>query len=94
METIRMVAQQSVRPSHVYHRARLKQELLDFLARHPNTSFTAGIISCALDHRKLEVEIVLRELVMTKMVIVDYINTDIGESCTLYKLTGDRPVNS
>jgi len=60
----------------------LKVELLAFWSRHPHDKFTASVISCALDHSKLEVKRALKLLAETGL--VDKFTTG---ALTLYNLT-------
>jgi len=60
----------------------LRVELLAFWSRHPHDKFTASVISCALDHSKLEVKRALK--LLDEAGLVDTFSTG---GLTLYNLT-------
>lgn len=67
---------------------RLKRELLAFWGRHPNARFSRGVICCALDFARLDVDRALKQMVETGLVELWTQN----DSTPLYSLTTDEEI--
>ena len=70
---------------------RVKLALLGFWGRHPKAKFSRGVISCALDCKKTDLDRALKIMVEAGLV-----NTRVQSGMTFYSLTTDeerkRPV--